>query len=268
LLLALMRPEGTFHILGRVGGGFNEEERRHFLSDLKDMIVDSDYAEVNEQVAYQMVRPEWVIEVSVIDLISQSTRGAPINRMVLEWSKTAPKYHVLSRLPLVGMISPQFIRRREDKTVCPMDLRLQQVSDLVEVPLIDRDARQLNLSPSQLLKREVYTKVLKGQTMVRKLVMWQTNKEKESDDFPAFVIHFTDFSPNRKTPLERDVRVSSSHEQIHELWDDLAAENIVKGWNREGGNGAVTAAVAAPAPAKSEAAPAEPAKKTRSRKKT
>ena len=46
--------------------------------------------------------------------------------------------------------------------------------------------------------------------MVRKLVMWQTNKESEGDDFPAFVIHYTDYSPNRKTPLERETRVSSS----------------------------------------------------------
>src|SRR5262249_1815843 len=77
LLLALMRPEGTFQILGRVGGGFSEPDRRHFLSDLKDRVVGSDYAEVNDQVAYQMVRPEWVVEISVLDLITNTTRGAP-----------------------------------------------------------------------------------------------------------------------------------------------------------------------------------------------
>ena len=34
--------------------------------------------------------------------------------------------------------------------------------------------------------------------MVRKFVLWKTNKE-QSEDYPAFVVHFTDFSPNRKT---------------------------------------------------------------------
>ena len=61
--------------------------------------------------------------------------------------------------------------------------------------------------------------------------MWQTNKQlAEADHFPAYVIHFTDYSPNRQTPLERDIRVSSSREQIDVLWQDMVKENIVKGW--------------------------------------
>jgi len=30
LLVAVMRPEATFHILGRVGGGSSDDERRDF----------------------------------------------------------------------------------------------------------------------------------------------------------------------------------------------------------------------------------------------
>ena len=67
--------------------------------------------------------------------------------------------------------------------------------------------------------------------MVRKLVMWQTNKQSAgADHFPAYVIHFTDYSPNRQTPLERDIRVSSLREQIDVLWQEMVKENIVKGW--------------------------------------
>jgi hypothetical protein len=107
------------------------------------------------------------------------------------------------------------------------------------VPLADRDARSFSLPKSEVLRREVYTKQLKGQTMVRKLVMWRTNKAEQSQepglkDFPAYVIAFTDYSPHRKTPLERDIRVSNSREQIDELWERLVKEYIVKGWTREG----------------------------------
>jgi len=275
LLLALLRPDGSMHILGRVGGGFTEADRRNMLSDLKDMVVESEYAEVNDQVAYRMVRPDWVVEISVLDLIAQTTRGAPINRMVLNWNPAAAKFEVLRRLPLVAMISPQFVRRREDKTVNPTDVRLQQVADLVEIPFIEHDARQLHLPASTLLRREVYTKVMKGQTMVRKLVMWQTNKHKDSEDHPAFVVHYTDFSPNRKTPLEREVRVSSSREQIDQLWQGLAEENVKKGWEMVGSSGPALAPLApAPAVINGHAAPAEAApepaaapKKPRSRKK-
>jgi hypothetical protein len=100
---------------------------------------------------------------------------------------------------------------------------------VVEVPLVDRDVRQLTLPRSEVLQREVYTKVLKGQTMVRKLVLWKTNKEAEGK-FPAYVVALTDFSPNRKTPLEREIRISNSRDQIGQLWKGLAEEYIVKGW--------------------------------------
>ncbi|CAN5613926.1 hypothetical protein BH11PLA2_BH11PLA2_46150 [soil metagenome] len=232
LLMALMRPDGCLQVLGHVGGGFSNDDRRAYLSDLKDRIVPSDYTEVNDQVAYHMVKPEWVVEISVLDLIPQSTRGEPVKTMALQWTGT--KYEIVRRLPLVNLISPQFVRRREDKAVNGHDLRLSQVTDLVEVTLADRDARKLNRPASTILKREVCTKVLKGATTVRKLVMWQTNKDADGDEFPAYVIHATDYSPNRKTPLERDIRISSSRDQIEALWTALAEESFGKGWTPAG----------------------------------
>jgi ATP-dependent DNA ligase len=249
LLIAVMRTDGCLHVLGHVGGGFSNDDRRAFLADLKDDVVKSDYVEVNDQVAYHMVRPESVIEISVLDLISQTTRGQPINKMVLNWNSGENKYEIVRRLPLVGLISPQFVRRRDDKMLNANDIRIAQVTDLVEVALADRDARQLNLPQSTVLRREVATKVLKGATMVRKLVMWQTNKESDGEHYPAFVIHMTDFSPNRKTPLERDIRVSSSRQQIEDLWNELAAEAFTKGWTPVG---AALAPAAAPAAKKTK----------------
>jgi hypothetical protein len=232
LLLALVRPDGSLQVLSRVGGGFSEDQRRSLLSDLKDMVVGSEYAEVNaDRVAYEMVRPEWVAEVSYLDLISETTRGGPVKRMVLEFQENGSSlYRALCPLPLASVISPQFIRLREDKTVHRDDVRIAQVSDRVEVALTDRDARKLTLPKSEVLHREVYTKQLKGETMIRKFVMWKTNKETLSDEFPAYVVHYTDFSPNRQSPLEREVRVSSSREQIEALCRGLKEENIKKGW--------------------------------------
>jgi hypothetical protein len=130
------------------------------------------------------------------------------------------------------------IPQRDDKSVNPVDIRLDQITSLVEVPLADRDARRFTLPKSEVLRREVWTKQLKGQTMVRKLVLWQTNKAEDQEsgvsDFPAYVSAFTDFSPNRKTPLEREIRISNSREQIDELWVGLTTEYIVKGWTRQG----------------------------------
>ncbi|HEX4795546.1 MAG TPA: RNA ligase family protein [Humisphaera sp.] len=230
MLVGLMRQDNSFHILGRVGGGISEDERREWLSDLKDMSAESNYAEVNDSVAYQMVRPEWVIEMSCLDLINQNTRGSSIDRMVLGFDQPNNSYQSIRRLPLASPISPVFVRRREDKSIRHADLRLHQVSQVVEVPMMDRDARQLAHPKSELLVREVFTKTLKGNLMVRKLLLWKTNKESEGGNFPAYVAYYTDFSPNRAAPLERDIRVSNSLDQIKELLGAMKGEYIVKGW--------------------------------------
>jgi len=235
MLVGLMRQDNSFHILGRVGGGLTEDQRRQWLSDLKDISAESDYAEVNDNVAYTMVRPEWVIEISCLDLINQTTRGGSIERMVLDYDGSKNLYQSIRRMPLASPISPVFVRRREDKAIRHLDLRLNQVSEIVEIPMMDRDARQLALPKSELLLREVYTKTLKGNLMVRKLLLWKTNKEGEGSRYPAYVAYFTDFSRNRATPLDRDIRVSNSREQIDALLAEMKAENIVKGWALHGG---------------------------------
>jgi hypothetical protein len=194
------------------------------------MSAESNYAEVNDSVAYQMVRPEWVIEMSCLDLINQNTRGSSIDRMVLGFDQPNNSYQSIRRLPLASPISPVFVRRREDKSIRHADLRLHQVSQVVEVPMMDRDARQLAHPKSELLVREVFTKTLKGNLMVRKLLLWKTNKESEGGNFPAYVAYYTDFSPNRAAPLERDIRVSNSLDQIKELLGAMKGEYIVKGW--------------------------------------
>jgi len=93
----------------------------------------------------------------------------------------------------------------------------------------------VQLPKSEILRRQAWTKTHKGQTMVRKLVMWQTNKAAQlwadgPADFPAYVIACTDYSPGRAEPLQRDVRVSNSRAQIDALYDGLVKEKVVKGW--------------------------------------
>jgi hypothetical protein len=189
-----------------------------------------------------------VIELSVLDVIAQTTRGQPILSMCLDWQaaegedRAAGCWRMVRKLPLVALISPQFVRRRDDKAVNPQDVRLEQITALAEVPLADCDARQCSLPQSQVLRRAVWTKQLKGKTLVRKLVLWQTHKEipllaGAEPDWPAYVLASTDYSPDRAEPLQRDLRVSSSRTQIDRLWDELEKEKIVKGWmlNSSGG---------------------------------
>ncbi len=148
--------------------------------------------------------------------------------MVLDYNDAG--YQVVRSMPLATLISPQFVRRRDDKTNSPSDVRIQQLGDRVEIAMIDKDARSIQRPVSQLLRRDVYAKESKGQTMIRKFVLWKTNKETDGDEYLGYVLHFTDYSPNRKIPLERELRTSNSISQILKLFEAMVAENIKSGW--------------------------------------
>lgn len=236
LLLAVRRKDGAYQVLGRVGGGFSDEQRRQWLSDLRDMAASSEYAEVNsDHVAYQMVRPELVVEISCLDLVAQNTRGRPVNRMTLRWDESEGWFRVVRRLPLVSVISPQFLRIREDKSAANVDdVRIQQIDDLVPVPFADLDTAALSLPKSELLQREVYVKTMRGEKMVRKFLLWATHKEQENEYYPAYVAYLVDYSPSRKVPLTREMRVSNSQSQITALWHELKEQNVKGGWTLVG----------------------------------
>src|SRR5216110_1605327 len=54
LLVAVMRDDGTFHELGRVGGGFTDDDRKEMVKMLRKRVVPSDYVAVNnDYVAYE-----------------------------------------------------------------------------------------------------------------------------------------------------------------------------------------------------------------------
>lgn len=232
LLVAVIRTDGTFHELTRVGGGFTDEQRKEIAAELKRRIVPSDYVAVNnDYVAYEMIKPGPVIELSCLDLISESSRGGPVNRMVLKFD--GKRYNALSRMPLVSVISPQFVRIRDDKEATVEDVSINQLTEMVTVAAAEKPADDNAGTPSTLLEREVYTKQMKGNTMVRKLLLWKTNKE-DKPEFPSYVVYLTDFSPNRAEPLQREIRIAETEAAARKHYKRLAEENFIGGWDKIG----------------------------------
>ncbi len=231
LLLAIVRPSGTFHIVSRVGGGFSDEQRISLLKQLEPLAAESEYAEVNsDRVAYQMLKPSLVAEISCLDIISRTSHGSTIDRMVIQWQEDGNRWEGVRRLPLASIISPQFVRIRDDKSANADDVKLSQLSDIREIPQVDKAALDVRLPQSTIMRRTVATKQLKGATMVRKLLLWKTNKKEVSRDFPSYVLHITDYSPNRKSPLNHDILVSDSESQIAQLYEQTCEEKFVRGW--------------------------------------
>jgi ATP-dependent DNA ligase len=228
LLLAMMTEDGKFQIIGRTGNGFDDELKKKLLDDFSPKIIESSYIETDSNhVAFHMVQPDTVIELMVNDVLFETSSGAILNQ-VLELENN--RWFRSGNVDGVSFVYPIFVRFRDDKTVCVSDVRLSQINSFSVVPQ-DTGTEDKKLSESKLLAREVYKKVSGEKLMVQKFLVWATGKENDPD-YPAFVFHYTNFSSDRKEPLQRDVFISNEQEQILQLMTDSIAENVKKGWEK------------------------------------
>ena len=122
-------------------------------------------------------------------------------------------------------------RVRDDKEVNETDVRISQLEVRCYIENLNAKAEVVSLPKSEILKRNVYIKVSKGITSVRKVVMWKTNKEVEDENFPPFVVHYTDYSPTRKKPLNRDVEVATNEADATAIFDEYDKNGAKRGWN-------------------------------------
>ncbi|MFZ5989557.1 MAG: hypothetical protein ACOYWZ_20870 [Bacillota bacterium] len=227
LLLALMTGENCYQIVGKTGNGFSDEHRKEFYEKFSKMHLNSKYIETDSShVAFHMIRPETVIEISINDILVETGTSKIVNH-VLEIKDDT--YRLISSVPGVSFIYPVFERIRGDKKACMEDVRYSQVTDLVYIPDVD-SCSSTKLPESEVIMREVYKKTVKDKLMVLKFVVWKTNKEQIDKNYPAYVMHFTNFSSDRKEPLQREVRISNNKDQILQIARSYIEENVKKGW--------------------------------------
>ena len=227
LLLALQVSENEYLTIAKVGSGFTDEQRDSILKDFKSQKVDSDYIEVSSSnIAFTMVKPIKVVEFSCLDVFNENSKGT-IKKMCLKFDKNT--YTNVTKQPSVSVTAAVFLSFRDDKKVNTEDVGLSQITKILSVETNNNDVAELK--KSKLLYREVYVKESKGIKSVRKFVVWKTNKE-ESNEFPAFVYHYTDYSPGRKDPLKKEIKVSENQKQIEEIFKLELAENVKKGWEK------------------------------------
>ena len=227
LLLAMMPKEGQYQVVGRTGNGFSAEQRVELLEKFTPKIIDSRYIETDSNhVAFHMVKPDTVIELNVTDVLFETPSGAILNP-TLEIIDNA--YTLRANVPGLSFVFPVFERFRDDKTCSFEDIRLSQLNRFSFVPEETETPNLTEQSKSELLHREVYKKESGSKLMVQKFMVWKTNKE-NLPEYPAYVFHYTNFSSDRKEPLQREVYISDALEQIMQMKDESIVENIKKGW--------------------------------------
>jgi hypothetical protein len=262
ILLALMREDGQYQLIGACGNVGGESERADLYKKISKSVVDSSFRYASGGGAlYRFVKPEQVVEVATTDVQSEDSEGRPIKRMVLEY---ADSWSPVRPMESVSLIHPRLIRLRDDKEVNATDIRAAQLEERCLVADLHETAEPLTLAPSSVLRREVYAKTTKGEMAVRKILVWKTEKEEVDPAFPAFVVHFTDYSPGRKAPMKREVRLAPSQSAAFAIADDLVESNIKKGWeavDQAAGTPKPAAAKDGKKPAKKKKAAKKPAKK-------
>ena len=230
LLTALMRPDGSFQVMSKVGGGIEDDLRRELYRMLRPLAVESQYKETDRNhTLFTMVRPKFVVEVGFHDVITEDSSGKPQMKPVLTFDE-AEGYHVQVPEKFASIIFPTFRRLREDKEVNPDDLRLTQLRDFVDLDNLGEPSRNMDLAKSEILQRDVYVKVTKGLTAVRKFMSWKTNKHEIDDSFPAYAFCYVDYSPGRAAPLKRNIRIARTEEKIREIHQSYLDNEVKRGW--------------------------------------
>lgn len=230
ILVAVMLPDGTLQQFASTGSGLTDVQRTSLYRHFSANHVDSDYIETDSRnVAYQMVRPDTIVEISALDFVTENTAGEPKLNMLLEYD-AEKGYKLIRPTTGVALHSPVFVRLRTDKTFEESAIRISQLTDLCEFAK-SKIADTNDLPKSEMLFRQVYTKRCGFKRMLQKYVVWRTNKE-QTGLYPAYVFHYTDYSEARAEPLKRDIRVSNDREQIIQLCNDFIAINVKKGWQQ------------------------------------
>lgn len=226
LMLAVRRKDGLFQMFTVGSNGFTEENRLKIVDRLSKLHVESEYVLSDSRgIAYQMIRPELVFEVSVLELVARGNDDKVKMNPLLRYDESKG-WLMEGNTPGVKALSVTIERERTDKSTDETDIRVSQLTDIC--PFEEEEA-QVKGEPSTLLERRVFKKETGGKVMLHKFLLWKTNKE-QTGRYPAYVFFHTDYSSGRKETIKRDMAYSSDEAQIREIFTAEIAANVKKGW--------------------------------------
>jgi hypothetical protein len=230
LLLGLTREDGRIQIAGHCGNFGGDAERKALMQRLQPLQCTSGFrCPSRSGDLFTFVRPEVVAEINVTDLQPESSDGEPVRTMALQYEPDNG-WKSISPMPSASWLHPVLVRLRDDKKPDAVDTRFAQILERCLVDQASSQVAEVQLPASQVLKRKVWTKTTKGKVAVRKLVAWKTNKADVDPSYPAFVVHWTDYSAGRGTPLDREVRTAPTEALMEEIAAKMVEDNIKKGW--------------------------------------
>ena len=229
LMFAVRRPDGLFQMFVLGSTGLKDEERADIAKRLGEKHVESQYVLSDSRgIAYQMVKPELVFEISVLELVARGNDDKIKMNPLLKYDE-AQGWLMEGVTPGVVALGITIDHERTDKQPNETDVRISQLTDIC--PFEEPEGGKAELAKSELLERHVYKKVSGEKVMLHKFLLWKTNKE-QSGRYPAYIIYHTDYSSSRKELIKRDMLYSNDEQQIRDLLAAEIADNVKKGWEK------------------------------------
>jgi len=229
LLYGLRRTDDAIQLIGACGNLPGESMREELFKKLESLECSSSFRHSSSDGnLYRFVRPEVVVEINCTDLQVEGGDGQPIRRWALEYCDQGWKG--LIDIPSISLIHPVMVRTRPDKTADSLDIRLAQLNEYLPNLNLEPSADPRQLPASEVVRRQVWSKASKSGLAVRKLLVWSSGKQDSWPGWPAWLIHFTDYSPDRQAPLDRTLRTARDQNEAMAIADALVLTNIKKGW--------------------------------------
>lgn len=226
LMLAVRREDGLFQVFAVGSGALSDADRASLAERLREMDVESQYVLTDSRgIAYQMVRPEIVWEVSVIELVAMGNDDKVRMNALVRFDGGQWLHEGMT--PGVSAFGLSFIRERADKTPSETDIRVSQLSDLC--PFEEIRGFKGEMTPSTVLDRRVYRKISGDKVMLHKFLIWKTNKE-ATGRYPAYIFYHTDYSSGRKDFIKRDMAYAPDEAGIRSIFEEEILSNVKKGW--------------------------------------
>ena len=227
MMFAVRREDGLFQMFALGSNGLTDEDRASILQRLNEKDVESQYVLSDSRgIAYQMVKPEVVFEISVLELVVRGNDDKIKTNPLLRYDE-AQGWLMEGTTPGVSVLGITLERERTDKQPNETDIRISQLTDIY--PFEEPEGGKAEMAKSELIERHVYKKISGEKVMLHKFLLWRTNKE-QSGRYPAYIIYHTDFSSSRKELIKRDMLYSNDEQQIRELLAAEIADNVKKGW--------------------------------------
>lgn len=229
LLFAVMDPGGLYRIFASGSNGLTNNQRKILENNLSALKVSSNLIYTDSQgVAFQMIKPEFVFEVTATDFANTNCLNDSFKNYILEYSEKKG-WLMQGKVAGVATYNLSIVRLREDKKCIEPDIAVHQLQDLCPFPNASKNKKDIKLADSTIEERKVFFKQQGRRNYVKKFVLLKTNKE-ESQQYSKYLLHFTDYSSHRAEKMKISVWCSSDKKELQEKMEALIYKSIKSGW--------------------------------------